>query len=133
MTSKWEPGVSGNPNGRPKGTGEVAKLRLAITERLPEVIEVLIQRALEGDISAAKLLLERTVSPLRAQDVPVRIDLPADDGFTEQGRAVLQAVLQEGVDPGMGFRIIKSIENLSRICVIDELEKRIRSLEERAK
>ncbi len=133
MTSKWEPGVSGNPNGRPKGSGEVARLRLAITERLPEVIEVLIQRALEGDISAAKLLLERTVSPLRAQDVPVRIDLPTDDGFTEQGRVVLQAALQEAVDPGMGLRIIKSIENLSKICVIDELEKRIRSLEERAK
>ncbi len=133
MTSKWEPGVSGNPNGRPKGSGEVAKLRSAITERLPEVIEILIQRALGGDIAAAKLLLERTVSPLRAQDIPVRIDLPLEGSFTEQGRAVLQAILEETVEPGLGLSVIRSIENLSRISEIDELEKRIRSLEERAK
>ena len=34
----WKPGQSGNPNGRPAGTGEVGKLRAAIAKRVPDLL-----------------------------------------------------------------------------------------------
>ena len=40
----WKPGQSGNPKGRPAGTGEVAKLRAAIADRVPELLSKLMAR-----------------------------------------------------------------------------------------
>ena len=43
----WKPGQSGNPKGRPAGTGEVSKLRAAIADRVPELLSKLMAQALE--------------------------------------------------------------------------------------
>ena len=64
----WKPGQSGNPKDRPTGTGEVAKLRAAIADRVPELLSKLMAQALEGDTAAARLLLERAIAPLRAAE-----------------------------------------------------------------
>lgn len=45
---QWQPGQSDNRKGRPKGSGEVAKLRDAIQEHVPAIIEKLTASALEG-------------------------------------------------------------------------------------
>ena len=67
MTSQWKPGQSGNPKGRPSGSGRVATLRAAMADRVPEIIQMLTTKALACDTAAAKLLLERTIPVLRTQ------------------------------------------------------------------
>ena len=37
----WKPGQSGNPKGRPAGTGEVGKLRAAIAKRVPDLLDAM--------------------------------------------------------------------------------------------
>ncbi len=106
-------------------------MRAAIAERLPEVIEVLVQKALSGDISAARLLLERTVPPLRAQELPLSFSMPNSGSFTDQGRSVLQSIASEDIDPSRGAALITAIANLARITEIDELTARIATLETR--
>ena len=54
----WKPGHSGNPAGRKPGTGEVAKIRSAINDRVPELLAAMMAKALEGDVGAARLLLD---------------------------------------------------------------------------
>ena len=71
---KFTKGQSGNPAGRPAGSGQVAKLREQITQALPEVIAALVGRAKEGDVAAARLLLERTIPPLRPSMGPLPDD-----------------------------------------------------------
>jgi hypothetical protein len=87
----WKPGQSGNPAGRPPGLGEVGRFRAAIGDRVPELLAAMMTRALEGDVGAARLLLERAIAPLKAAEQPQALTLP-DGTLTEQGRAVLASV-----------------------------------------
>ena len=109
----WKKGESGNPRGRRPGSGEVAKLRSAIAEHVPTIIERLVAAALEGDTGAARLLLERVCPPLKATEEPAPLALP-DGTLTEQGRAVLGAV---------------AAGTLARVVEVDELERRLTALE----
>ena len=65
---RWKKGESGNPRGRRPGSGEVAKLRTAIAAHVPTIIERLTAAALQGDVGAARLLLERVIPPLKAAE-----------------------------------------------------------------
>ena len=125
---RWKPGESGNPKGKPPGTGEVAKLRAAIGERVPELLAAMMTRALDGDVGAARLLLERAVAPLKAAEQPQALSLP-DGTLTEQGRAVLAAVAAGELAPGQGAQLVAAIGTLARVAEIDELAARVAALE----
>lgn len=126
----WKPGQSGNPKGRPQGTGEIGKLRQAIHARLPELLENLMGQALVGDVQAARLLMERAIPPMKATEQAQPMSLPAGS-LTDQGRAVLQAVAAGELAPGQGAQLVSAIGQLARVVEIDELERRIAALEER--
>ncbi len=124
----WKPGQSGNPRGRKPGTGEVAQIRASIAQRMPELLQTLMGRALDGDVGAARLLLERTVAPLRAVDPTQAIHLPGGT-LTERGQAVLGAVSAGELSPGQGAALIGAISSLARVVEIDELAARVAALE----
>jgi hypothetical protein len=125
---RWKPGESGNPGGRKPGTGEVAKLRAAIADRVPELLDKLMAQALEGDTSAARLLLERAVAPLKAIEQPQALSLPYGT-LTDQGRAVLASVASGELAPGQGAALLGAIGTLARVTELDELIARISALE----
>lgn len=127
---RWKPGESGNPKGRKPGTGEVAKVRAAIAARVPELLAKLMTQALAGDTSAARLLLERAVAPLKAAEQPQAVNL-AGDSLTDQGRAVLASVARGELAPGQGAALLGAIGTLARVSEIDELESRIAALEQK--
>ena len=63
---RWKPGQSGNPKGRPPGQGEAgtaAKLRRAIAEHVPAIVERLVDQAMGGDVGACRLLLSVRCRP----------------------------------------------------------------------
>ncbi len=124
----WKPGQSGNPKGRKTGTGEVGQMRAAMAQRMPELLQTLMARALEGDVGAARLLLERTVAPLRAVDPAQLIRLPGNT-LTERGQAVLTAVSAGELSPGQGAALIGAIGSLARVAEMDELAARVAALE----
>ena len=51
----WKPGQSGNPKGKPPGSGELQRLRAAIGAHVPEILEKLATAARDGDVQAARL------------------------------------------------------------------------------
>jgi len=126
----WKPGQSGNPAGRKPGTGEVAQIRAAIAERVPELLTAMMAKALDGDVGAARLLLERAVAPLKAAEQTQALALP-DGTLTQQGRAVLACVAAGELAPGQGAALVSAIGTLARVAEIDELAKRIDKLEEK--
>lgn len=127
---RWKAGESGNPAGRKPGTGEVAKIRAAIADRVPELLDKLMSQALEGDTSAARLLLERAVAPLKAAEQPQALTLP-DGTLTQQGRAVLASVAAGELAPGQGAQLLAAIGTLAKVTELDDMTARITALEER--
>jgi hypothetical protein len=124
----WKPGQSGNPAGRPVGSGRVAQLRESIVAFTPDLIEKLKAQALGGDATAARLLLERALPPVRAVEPPVKLRLP-DGTLTDQGRAILAAIGAGELAPAQGASLLAAVGGLARLIEIDDLERRIARLE----
>ena len=134
MTTKkppaaWKPGQSGNPAGRPPGSGEVAKLRAAIAANVPAILQSLTSAALAGDVQAAKLLLERVLPALKPAEQAQAVNIP-EGTLTDKGRAVLDAVAAGELAPGQGAALLTALGTLARVVELDELTERIKRLEQ---
>ena len=128
---RWKAGESGNPAGRKPGTGEVAAIRAAIADRVPELLDAMMTKALEGDIGAARLLLERAIAPLKAMEQAVALQLPDGGTLTAKASAVLSAAAAGDLAPGQAAQLLAAIGSLARVTEIDELNARITILEEK--
>lgn len=125
----WKPGQSGNPAGRKPGTGEVAQLRAAISERVPELLAAMMTKALEGDVGAARLLLERAVAPLKGVEQAVLLTLPDGGTLTAKANAMLCAAATGDIAPGQAAQLIAALGTLAKISEVDDLAARITNLE----
>jgi hypothetical protein len=130
--SKWKPGQSGNPSGRKPGSRNKATLvALALMEGDAEkIVRKVVDAAIEGDMAAARLVLERLVPP--AREKPVSLDLPnteTAEGISNAQEAVLQAIANGELLPGEATTLAAIVENRRKALETQELEQRIRALE----
>ena len=126
-TTKFKPGQTGNPNGRPKDKTPATLLRKSIIGEMPEIINTLVGLAKGGDVAAAKVLLDRCVPALKPQSMP--INLPVNGTLAEQGGEIIRATLSGHISPDIGSQLITALANQAKIIEIDELTKRIELLE----
>ena len=129
LQGRWISGSSGNPGGRPSGSGHVARLRAELAQELPGIIESLVRQAKAGDIGAIRVVLDRVIPPLKAVDAPLSLELP-EGGFTTQGRAIVASAASGEVSAQEAAQLIGAISNLARVEVLDELVKRVERLEQ---
>ena len=67
---KFTKGQSGNPAGRPVGSkNKCTQFRELLEDDLPALVSVLRNKALEGDMNAMRLLLERLVPKAQIVDM----------------------------------------------------------------
>ncbi|MGH8570605.1 MAG: hypothetical protein ACREXU_22025 [Gammaproteobacteria bacterium] len=72
-STTWQSGRTGNPAGRPKGAHD---RRSTLPYEVPSILKALAKAAKLGDIQSARLILERTLQPLKS----------AAEGLTLPGR-----------------------------------------------
>lgn len=125
----FSPGVSGNPNGRPKGSRN--KVTLAIEALLEGEAEALtrkaIERALEGDGTALRLCLDRLAPPRR--DRPAPFDLPSlnEAADCRDAFAAIVAATAEGeLTPSEGTTMAKLVEGFAAVDEATDAYRRAR-------
>ena len=128
---RWKAGQSGNPKGKPPGSGELQKLRAAIGHHVPEIIDQLVAAARGGDVQAARLILERVLPPIKAVEQAQALALPEHGSLTDKALAVLSAAASGELAPGQAGQLITALGSVAKIAEIDELSARITALEER--
>lgn len=125
----WKPGQSGNPKGRPVGTGKLSALRESIMEHIPEIVGQLVEQAKGGDVQAIRLLLERVFPPVKATEQAVHIDLPKGGTLTAKAESVLCAAAEGFLAPTQAAQLITALGTVAKISEIDELAARVAALE----
>lgn len=125
-------GQSGNPKGKPKGVRHTAtQITYALIEgNLQEVLETVVERAINGDMTACRMILDKVLP--NTKDRPVTIDLPEINDLNGVGFAqaeILQAVATGDITPNEGERIASIVEARRRSLETIDLEARISQLE----
>lgn len=127
----WQKGMtSPNPQGRTPG---IRERKAKITERLLDqagaVIDVMLEKALEGDAAAAALVINRVLPQVKSQLEKVTFTLDADQSSSRQVQQVLAAIANGMVAPDVGKKIVEVVESLGNIRAMEDLATRIEALE----
>ena len=130
--TKFKKGRSGNPKGKPRGARNKATLAAeALLDGEAEAItRKAIERALEGDMAAIRLCLERILPAVKSR--PIEIDLPPVETTKDIAAAhgaVIAAMARGEITPDDASDISGVLEVRRRAIETVELEARIVALE----
>lgn len=124
---RFTPGTSGNPQGRPRI--ETIALRQRLAEGAPDVVQAVLDAAKDGDMTAAKLVLDRLCPPLKSIAQPVHLALPEDASPLTVAKAVISATASGMLPPDVSAQLVTALGTLCRIEETEELRDRITALE----
>ena len=129
----FQPGVSGNPKGRPKGSCNKATLmaQALFDEKGEAVVSKITDLAVEeGNLTALKICIDRLLPPLKS--CPVYFALPeiktAKDIVTAYG-TVLKAVSEGHLTPDEATSISSILEAMRRAAETADLDERLARIE----
>jgi len=131
-STRWKPGQSGNPTGRKPGqrhrtTVMLEKLMAADAET---IVRAVLLAAANGDMTAARMVLDRNVPPTRKRSVS--IELPPLDDAKSIGKAhaaIVAAVAGGELLPGEGAALAALLESRLRVAEVADIERRLMELE----
>ncbi len=132
--TRFKPGQSGNPKGKPPGTRHKATMaaQLLLDGEGEALTRKAVEMALDGDMAALRLCLERLLPPSRER--PVSLDLPdtsTSEGIDKAIGAILKAVSEGELLPGEGTVLSRILETRRKALETYELEQRIVALEKK--
>lgn len=135
--TKFKPGQSGNPGGRPSaGLGKIRADLVAAWDAKgaggKSIKEILIQKAHEGDMAAIRIVAERVCAPVKAAEQPAPVSL-GDGSLSDQGRAIFMALGTGDLAPGQAAQLLQALGAMAKVIETDDLQRRIEALEEKGK
>ena len=121
-------GASGNPAGRPKGIKDKRhRYAESIESMIPQVLDSVFQKALAGDMTAARMLLDRTLPNKRPEQE--RVEIEHSGNIASDAQNVLRSVLDGEVSPDVGASLLSSMTSVLKAIEVEDLAKRIQALE----
>lgn len=111
---KFQPGESGNPTGRPRGSmNKHTQLAKLLEPRAEELINKMVELALNGDSNALRLCIERLLPKARADGLNVsfpEFETNNHNSSIEVATEIVNNVLTGDVTPDQGKKLIELIE-----------------------
>jgi hypothetical protein len=104
-------------------------MRAQLGDKLPEILNRIQEAALNGDMAAARLIVDRVLPARKAEEMPVSLDIPKHGTLSEKAEAIIQAVADGAVAPSQGSQLITALGAMARIIEVEQLEQRISALE----
>jgi hypothetical protein len=130
--TRFKPGQSGNPSGRPKGSRH--KTTLAIEKLLDgeaeEITRKAIEKAKHGDMTAIRICLDR-LAPAR-KDRHIEFTLPKMEKASDAANAsaaIVGAASSGELTPSEAAELLKIIESYTRTLQASDFEERLERLE----
>jgi Family of unknown function (DUF5681) len=134
--TRFKPGESGNPAGKPKGARH--KTTLACDALLEGEAEAITRKAIElakdGDGPALRLCMDR-VAPAR-RDRPVPFTLPTLETAADAknaAAAIVRAVADGDLTPSEAAESSKLLDNFIRVLEATDVQARLEALERKAR
>jgi len=111
---RFRPGHSGNPKGKQPGTlNRATVFKQMLRDGQPEAAaQHIIDRAVEGDMVAARFLFDRIDPKPRGR--PIALDLPEDADIASSCRGVLRALVTGALSPEEALAAARCVEQLRR-------------------
>jgi uncharacterized protein DUF5681 len=127
----FQPGQSGNPNGRPRGSrNRRSLLAEQLYEARPqELVEKAIDLALAGDGTALRVCMDRILAPMRERTV--EFELPAMTNAADAVGAmstVVQGVADGDLMPREAARLAAVVQDFARTVSTEVIERELREL-----
>ena len=122
-------GQSGNPAGRPVGSGEAAAWRAAIGKDAGKVINVVTKLALAGDVACCRLVLERSVPAFKPLDQNTPLSIPTAGSLTARSLALFQAMVDGVISPQAAAGMIGALASLVRAAESEDIFARLDAIE----
>jgi Family of unknown function (DUF5681) len=131
--SGFQPGQSGNPNGRPKGTrNKVTRLVEALLDgQAKDLTQRAVEMAMAGDASVMRALLDRLISPRR--DRPVSIEMPKINSASDlisAAASLAEAASAGDITPAEAASLSSLVANTAKAVETFEIVERLTKLEE---
>jgi hypothetical protein len=123
----FEKGTSGNLKGRTGGKTPGAKLRAAIELRADDILQSVINSAVDGDMTACKMLLDRITPTLKPQ--AMAINLPVKNSLPEQGNEIIRATVSGKMAPDVASQLIMALANQGKLVDLQEMAERLQRIE----
>lgn len=126
-------GESGNPAGRPKGASDRRReLRKLLEAQAEPLINKVVEAALQGDMQAMRLCIDRLIPKLSEDLVTLDFDgMDTARQLLEAGDQVCRAVLSGELTPTGGQALSRVLDNQRKLLELAEFEKRLNNLERR--
>ena len=107
--------LKGNP-GKLIGTKTRAgKLREKIILGLDAVVERLQEQALQGDVAAAKLLLDRGLPVLRPESAPIVLPIETNASLADIAKVVVNEMFSGNLPPNVAAELASAIMNIQTL------------------
>jgi len=129
----FEPGQSGNPNGRPRGSRN--KVTVAVEKLLEADAETIVKKAIEmakgGDTALIRLCLSRLSPPRKDRHIPfVLPPMNSPISTVTAVAAITDAVAAGKLTPGEAAHLSQLVANYAKALEVVDLDGRVSRLEE---